>query len=900
MTGTGPLLTRPESGPPLVGRVAERAAVREAAAGARDGRPAVVWIEGEAGSGKSALVDALVGDLPPGFGVLRAEADELDSDEPFALVAPAPETLARWSAAQDSGPLAVVVEDLHWADPDSRTALLTAVRRLGGDRVLVLVTSRPGALDGWARFGLDARRCLRIPVGALTVAEVAELAATHGVELGSRAAERLHAHTVGHALHVRTLLTELTPAQLTRPEGALPAPRSLAATTLAALAALPAPSRELALALAVVGRPVPLLTVARIADVPVDAADALVASGLVRLQDDRLAFTHPLHRVAVRDDLPPSRRRALHRAAAEHLGAREALTHRVAAAEGPDAALAADLESAAAGLDEVPAARLLLDAARVSEGPRAEELLLRAVVLLIGAGRHRQAAEHRPEVEACADGPHRELVLGLLDWHAGEPGAAEPHLRRAAALDHSDTPDSPADARGPRAPLGDARGAHASTSRIAAEAAVRLAVLLYTGGRGEEAIAVASRALELDLTPEAEREAWTALAVGEQMRSGAVAGLARLAPRLPAEVTDPADTDLLVARGTLEFFAARPARAAADLQAAIRLARSAPSVAADRLPRAHMQLANALFLTGDWGSAALHARLASGLVDEEDLVWVRAQAEGVHARLAGCVRGDWAAAEAHLQAAGEAVGRLGSLEAAFTTLIARAVVADAREDPREILAVFAGLVANAMPVPMSTALTWWPMVVDAALDAGEPDTAAELLERLRAAAVERAIDLDAVVTGLAAKIAEARGDTAAALAGYARATALAGPEVPALDRGKLLHRHGRLLAAQGSPGARERLEAALVAFAGAVPYETRVRRDLGSLGAVAPVVPVLPGAAELTEREREVVALVARGMTNREVAAELFVTDKAVEYHLGNVYAKLGIRSRRRLRELVG
>ncbi|WP_181784030.1 helix-turn-helix domain-containing protein, partial [Pseudonocardia pini] len=64
-----------------------------------------------------------------------------------------------------------------------------------------------------------------------------------------------------------------------------------------------------------------------------------------------------------------------------------------------------------------------------------------------------------------------------------------------------------------------------------------------------------------------------------------------------------------------------------------------------------------------------------------------------------------------------------------------------------------------------------------------------------------------------------------------------------------------------------------------------------------PAVP--PGVRDLTDREREVVALVGRGMTNREVAAELYVTDKAVEYHLGNVYAKLGIRSRRNLRDLV-
>ena len=54
---------------------------------------------------------------------------------------------------------------------------------------------------------------------------------------------------------------------------------------------------------------------------------------------------------------------------------------------------------------------------------------------------------------------------------------------------------------------------------------------------------------------------------------------------------------------------------------------------------------------------------------------------------------------------------------------------------------------------------------------------------------------------------------------------------------------------------------------------------------------------ELTDRERDVVALVVRGMSNKEVAAELYVSAKAVEYHLGNVYAKFGIRSRRELRE---
>ena len=55
---------------------------------------------------------------------------------------------------------------------------------------------------------------------------------------------------------------------------------------------------------------------------------------------------------------------------------------------------------------------------------------------------------------------------------------------------------------------------------------------------------------------------------------------------------------------------------------------------------------------------------------------------------------------------------------------------------------------------------------------------------------------------------------------------------------------------------------------------------------------------DLTERERDVALLVARGMTNPEVAAQLYVSRKAVEYHLGNIYAKLGLQGRQDLRSL--
>src|SRR5690349_24490102 len=108
----------------FVGRDAQLAALRACAEDAAGGRARVVWIEGEAGAGKTALLDRATDALPPAFTVLRAEADELGADVAFGLVVqPAPRTAAApfaavlellegWSGAE--APVAVVVVDLHW------------------------------------------------------------------------------------------------------------------------------------------------------------------------------------------------------------------------------------------------------------------------------------------------------------------------------------------------------------------------------------------------------------------------------------------------------------------------------------------------------------------------------------------------------------------------------------------------------------------------------------------------------------------------------------------------------------------------------------------------------------------------------------------------------------------
>ena len=119
--------------------------------------------------------------------------------------------LDRFGQTQGSGPTVVVVEDLHWADRESRLALLTAAQRLDRDAVVMVVTSRPdaGRDDGWDRFCVDDSRCRRLVLGGLGPEDVAEMGRHAGVSLTRGAAERLHAHTGGHPLYVRTLLREV-------------------------------------------------------------------------------------------------------------------------------------------------------------------------------------------------------------------------------------------------------------------------------------------------------------------------------------------------------------------------------------------------------------------------------------------------------------------------------------------------------------------------------------------------------------------------------------------------------------------------------------------------------------------------------------------------------------------
>ncbi len=246
----------------FVGRDAERATIERLAGEAANGLPQIVVVQGHAGAGKTALLAACLPSLER-FAQLRADAVDGADAEPMWMLGQLVESptadpfgagLQLVAHLADAQPIAVVIEDLHWADASSREALAVAFARLQpGDRVLAVVTSRPTAADDeWSRFATSNASVTRLELGPLSTSEVGELAAGRGVPLSARAADALRRHTGGQPLYVRTLLAELTAEQL-HVDGPLPAPRSLAAATVARVAALGAPATDLLSALAVVG-----------------------------------------------------------------------------------------------------------------------------------------------------------------------------------------------------------------------------------------------------------------------------------------------------------------------------------------------------------------------------------------------------------------------------------------------------------------------------------------------------------------------------------------------------------------------------------------------------------------------------------------------------------------------
>ena len=903
----------------FVGRSAEMRSLHAELSQVRAGTPRLIVVEGPAGVGKTALVRRFLseaGDLR----ALAANGEEVEALLPYGIVeqliraagGPVPERLRGLDAPggqapdpisvgaglvellgtlQSGAPIALVIDDAQWADRPSLQALLFALRRLHADRVLTLISARegaPGELLGGLHRLVDNGRGTRVRLHGLDSAAIRELAAAMAVgQLSVRATERIREHTQGSPLHVQALLEELPVETLERPADVpLPSPRNFSAFVLGRLAGADADAKRLVIAAAVVGVRCPLSVGAELAELadPLPALEQAIAARLLaepRSDVGRgiIAFPHPLVRAAVYHDLGPVRRATLHARAAELVeDEASSLRHRVAAAQGQDARLSADLAAFARGEARrgawASAADALLSAGRLAlAGPQRDECLLRAVECMLNGGDVTGASAHTKVIAGLPGSPRRDYVLGSLAGMTGRPQDAEPLL--IGAYEQCDL---------------------RTQGGLAADIASHMAHLSLTRGKGSEGATWAARAVDAagdgPLVPNALSCRITGLAFSGRIAEALAAGAA-----LPEPSTDMdhASMDGYTGRGYARYIDDDVLGARADLEPiSIVCRRRGPAYLA---VAALLILAQAEFRSGAWDDAVLHGELATSIGEETDQYWLLGGAHfGACAPLAA--RGEYDAAQAHADAAARVAAVVGSefVSSAFAAM-ASAHVARARGDDESVARALEALrpLEDVEVLREPGIVGWQELYADALVTLGRLDEGEAVLAPYESRATERG--RRSAMAGAArvrARLWAARGQADEAVRSFAAGLAhLEGLPLPferaltELDFGAVLRREGRRTAASAQ------LRAAHNAFSrlSARPFLERCDRELAGCG-LAPARRHHAEPNRLTPREITVARLVASGKSNREIANELVVSVHTVEFHLVNVFGKLGIKSR--------
>jgi len=894
----------------LIGRKGERAALQALVDGAVRGQGAALLVTGEPGMGKTTLLLDVAERAQEGLTTLRASGREPEADLPFATLAellrpavgvleslPAPQARAlRRALALEQAvavvdglavgvaalgviatlaarhPVLVVVDDLQWVDGPSRTAILFVARHVSTIHVALLCAAREGELP-------EEHTLPRLELAGLRAREAGELlAGATRVPLDGAVRRRLLELSQGNPLALVELPTALSDAQLSGddPLGEpIQVNGGIERTFGARVARLPDRTRRALLVVAAAG-----------SGAGVSIAEALRADGLdlvdlkpaeldrlVVAADGDVAFRHPLIRSVVYHHEPVEVRRGVHALLADvEQDADRRAWHLAAGAVAPDELAAGELDAAAGRALARGAPASAARAFGVAAGFSGDD-----------EGRGRRLARAARAAHRAGDVPGASRFV-----IAARNVASDPITLADLVLVESDL----------RMRSGDLEGAHralvAQAESVIAVDRRRAATMLL--------LAAKLRIYRLEAT-EAAQEVERALAILEHderdlihlvalSMSHAVAGesdareLALSAADAAARSPHGHAHTLGIAWPLIWFEEYDLARGVTDR--AIVVQRESGFLL--YLPQALMPRAELDFRTGRWDSGLQSCSEALALFEETQQPSEAAAAAALLARM-HAARGSADECRALAQRALASDVEFGLRSSASYALAALGLLALGLRRPEEAIGPLE--TAERIMASGSVGEPWLllsaPDLVEALAHAGHTARALLALRDFEARVEGRGrVSASAAAARCAGILADKGWEDA-----FERALALHDVVPTPFERARTELCFGeRLRRARKRTEARVRLRDALEIFEelGAAPWSERARAELRASGQTARrrSTPV----EGLTPQELSVAKLVAHGATNREAAAALFVSPKTIEFHLGNVYRKLEVRSR--------
>jgi DNA-binding CsgD family transcriptional regulator len=897
----------------LVGRERECAQIDRMLEGARRGESGALVLRGEAGMGKSALLAyAAAAGRAAEMMVLGVTGVEWESDLAFAglhgllwpivdELASVPETqreplaaalglapgegrdrflvsagaLSLLAAAAECKPILCLVDDAQWLDVSSAQALTFVARRLFAEQLAILFGAREGE-----RRRFDAPGLADLVVAGLDRASAGLLLDHSSPDAAPSVRERLLDEAAGNSLALLELPLALSEAQLEGRAplpGALPLTARLRASFSQRVVRLPEATRAALLIAAAeeAGELAVTLRAAAKLGLPPDALDAAENARLLRTDGTILSFRHPLVRSVVYESATLGQRQRTHAALAAALegenSAERAVWHRAMAALAPDEEVAAALEavaerSALRGAHASAASSFEQSASLSETASGRAERLAAAARAAWHAGQVDRAAELIRRALPIADRRQRAWLMftrGVIEGQSGWllDGVATMHQAAAVSEDPSLT-------------LQLLREGFAMASQAHAI---------------EEAADFASRAA--DVTPCGEVDSFT--------QASLIAGASELSSdyeqsrSLSADLVERAEgiddpacliwASLAAARVGMRrealHHANRAVSNAREQGAMTTLPFSLQVQAAGLIGESRLELAYASADEG-WRLALDTGQLWAASWNLMRLVQIDA------------LRGDENLAHAHAGDLEALVARSGAAAIGQHAARSLALLDMCLGRPDEALERLLTMISTAQPGSHPLFLYGLPDSVETAARADRLDEVSAQADRFRQWAEQyrspEALALLARCLGLIDESgAEEHFDRAVALA---RALSPFDAARTELLYGEWLRRQRRRI------DARRHLRSALECFGrlGTAPWETRARAELRASGETARRRD--PSTRDhLTPQELQIARLVAGGKTNPEVAAQLFLSPRTIDYHLRKVYSKLEIASRAEL-----